>query len=81
MRNDSGIKTVKLVVMGLALVLVGWLLDGKEAGAYPAEQKSGDRPEIVGVGATMTERLGADDRPGLVVQFSGDIHGSLEPCG
>jgi hypothetical protein len=54
---------------------MGWNIAGM------AEQSSADRPEIVGVGASLTERLGADDKPSLVVHFSGDIHGSLEPCG
>ncbi len=42
-----------------------------------------ERPkvEIIGFSTPLSERLGADDGAALVVHFSGDTHGSLEPCG
>ena len=43
--------------------------------------QQGHRPEIVGTTASMGERLGANETPAFVVHFTGDIHGSLAPCG
>jgi hypothetical protein len=37
--------------------------------------------EIAGYQATMDERLGKDDGAAFVIHFTGDIHGTLEPCG
>jgi hypothetical protein len=79
MKKDYRIKIIKLVAICLTLAFMGWQIAGEIARA--TEQSAGDRPEIIGVGASMPERLGADDKPSLVVHFSGDIHGSLEPCG
>lgn len=39
------------------------------------------RGEIVGMNATLDERFGADDKSSFVVQFTGDMHGSLDACG
>ncbi|MEW6212749.1 MAG: hypothetical protein AB1631_30770 [Acidobacteriota bacterium] len=46
-----------------------------------AQETEHPRPEIIGIGAGMNERIGADDGAALVIHFSGDIHGGLEPCG
>ena len=37
--------------------------------------------DIVGFGASMSDRLGADDHPAFAVHFIGEVHGSLETCG
>jgi hypothetical protein len=39
------------------------------------------RGEIVGMNASLDERFGADDKSSFVVQFTGDMHGSLDACG
>lgn len=77
MLKDCSIKRIKLFVSALAVAAICW----QAAGADSAGQTRNDRPEFAGIGSTMTERLGADDGPSLVLHFSGDIHGSLEPCG
>ncbi|HWP45121.1 MAG TPA: hypothetical protein VNO14_17905 [Blastocatellia bacterium] len=81
MRTDQPSRWIKLVVLAVAMAFAGWQLVAEVEGAYSIGQSAADRPEIVGVGATMSERLGDDDNPSLVVHLSGDIHGSLEPCG
>ena len=42
-----------------------------------AQQKAG----ATGPSSQMTERLGKDDGYSLVIQYSGDLNGSLETCG
>jgi hypothetical protein len=37
--------------------------------------------EIVPMNSTLDRRLGGNDNPEFVVQFSGDTHGNLGPCG
>lgn len=68
------LKRVKLMLVVSTAALLAFLFSGR-SGAY--QQKT----EIAGIDAPMSERLGADDKPSLVVHFTGDIHGSLEPCG
>ena len=68
------IKRMKLLLVIFTAAFLAFLFTGR-SGAY--QQKT----EIVGIDAPMSERLGADDKPSLVVHFTGDIHGSLEPCG
>ena len=77
MLKDQIIRRIKLFVSVLALAAMCW----QAAGVDSAGQTRTDRPEFAGIGSSMTERLGADDGPSLVLHFSGDIHGSLEPCG
>jgi hypothetical protein len=81
MKKEYRIKTTKLVAICLTLAFIGWQIAGENASARHAAQTTTDRPEIIGIGASMPERLGSDDGASLVVHFSGDIHGSLEPCG
>ena len=70
------LKPIKFAVIILAIILfVGLSLSHQIA----AQQTH--RAEIVGVGASMNERLGADDHPAFVVHFTGELHGSLETCG
>jgi 2',3'-cyclic-nucleotide 2'-phosphodiesterase (5'-nucleotidase family) len=39
------------------------------------------RSEIAGMNASLEERFGKDDKSSFVVQFTGDMHGSLDACG
>ncbi len=65
---------MKLMLVILMAAFLAFLFTGR-SGAFQQQT------EIAGVDAPMSERLGADDKPSLVVHFTGDIHGSLEPCG
>ncbi len=80
-----------LVVLGFALVAAGlsglldpgWTIARALAqGAKPRSQE--DRKKLARKPApsgTMKDRLGEDDGYGLVLFYSGDIHGNLEVCG
>jgi hypothetical protein len=39
------------------------------------------RVEIIGISVPAQERAGADDGAALAIHFTGDMHGSLQPCG
>jgi hypothetical protein len=39
------------------------------------------RVEVVPQGTPLAERFGPDDGMSFAIHFSGDTHGSLEPCG
>ena len=70
----------KLATILFFSLLLSFALRVQPSGAATVTQEP-RRMEIIGMGATMSERLGADDNPALVVHFAGDIHGSLETCG
>ncbi|MEW6126614.1 MAG: hypothetical protein AB1757_06200 [Acidobacteriota bacterium] len=71
----SSIKRAKLLALIFMLAMAVALSLNLKTGI--AQQKT----EIVGVGTTLDQRLGADDKPSLVIHFTGELHGNLEPCG
>jgi hypothetical protein len=73
---QSSVNRLKLVViLGLITLSTFFSLTFK-TGASQAQ-----RTEIAGISSPLSERLGADDKPSLVVHFTGEVHGTLEPCG
>jgi hypothetical protein len=75
MNKTKTIKRVKLVASVTMLVCL--------AAAFGEGEAQVERPklEVMGLGVPLGERLGADDGFQFAVHFSGDTHGSLEPCG
>ena len=73
-------KRIKIVFVLLAISLPVFNSLSQQTAANSSQQTP-HRVEIVGMGASMNERLGADDKPALVVHFVGEMHGSLETCG
>ena len=74
-------KPIKLLAVGLTVGLLFLGSHWKTAGAGQLQEQPPGRLEIVGVGVPMSERVGKDDGAVLIVHFSGEIHGGLEPCG
>ena len=70
----QALKTQKTVKIVLSLIVVAF------ATATLAQQPR-RRVEIVGVSVPASERAGADDGAALAIHFTGDTHGSLQPCG
>jgi hypothetical protein len=54
-------------------------LSGAMISTFPTYAQQ--RPDAAQVNAQMAERLGKDDGYALAIQYSGDLHGSLETCG
>ena len=75
------IRRIKLVAVAFITAFVSYLWHGPHTGANAAQQRQYERPEIAGQNMPFNERLGADDGAVFAVHFSGDTHGSLEPCG
>ncbi|MBI3654650.1 MAG: hypothetical protein HY231_26765 [Acidobacteria bacterium] len=73
------LKSLKFAIVILAISLFVGLSLSRQTVAHTAQQVH--RSEIIGMGASMNERLGADDHPAFVVHFTGELHGSLETCG
>ena len=69
------LKKVKLTITVLLSVLTGL------AAVTGQTVTHNDRLELVGMQATMAERLGTDDGMSFAIHFGGETHGSLEPCG
>lgn len=62
-----------------ASFIVALLLSGAMISIVPTyAQPRGDGSEP---SQPLLERLGKDDGYSLVIQYSGDLHGSLETCG
>jgi hypothetical protein len=74
------LKKFKIVFILLAISILIFNSLSQLTGASSSQQPP-HRAEIIGIGASMNERLGADDKPALVVHFVGEMHGSLETCG
>jgi hypothetical protein len=72
------LKQIKYTVLVLAISLFGFSFLSQRTTVNAAQQTP---REIVGVGASMNDRLGADDKPAFVIHFTGELHGSLETCG
>jgi hypothetical protein len=75
--NYITLKRAKLILIALMTAIIcacfTWRSD-----AQGGAQK---RVEIVPQGTPLAERFGPDDGMSFVIHFSGDTHGSLEPCG
>jgi hypothetical protein len=68
-------RTAKLaVVLVFTIALAGAIFSTFLLGAQPA---SADGPDP----KALANRLGGDDGFALVITYSGDYEGSLEPCG
>jgi hypothetical protein len=74
-------RRIKLAAIALISAFAAYLWQGPHTGANDAQQRQYERPDIAGQGVPFNERLGADDGAAFAVHFSGDTHGSLEPCG
>lgn len=74
------LKKIKILFILLAICTLGFNSLSRQTDAS-ANQQTPHRAEIIGMGASISERLGADDKPALVVHFVGEMHGSLETCG
>lgn len=71
-------KTLKVVAIGVVLLIAALTtIDGREASA----PQDGGRPEFVGMFVPRAERAGSDDGAAFAIHFTGDTHGSLDPCG
>ena len=64
--------TVKLT---LAILLAGAWISTTPVSAQLGAPKAAGNPKA------LAERLGTDDGYAVSIQFSGDMHGSLETCG
>lgn len=81
MTEKRAIRRIKLGAIAAAAVLLfsQMLWQMTEASS---EQQPPKRPfELIGYQTPFNERMGADDGAVLAIHFSGDIHGTLEPCG
>ena len=72
---QSSLKRIKLISI-LCIVTLATVLS-LTTGASQGKRTT----EIAGFTLPMNERLGADDKPSLVIHFTGEVHGTLEPCG
>jgi len=81
--NMLRIKTAKLALIAFSAVITYLCLRGERAGTILAEDQAREAGQIdvVGRGASMAVRVGADDGAAFVVHFSGDMHGNLDSCG
>ena len=66
----------KLILAVILLTTVVW---PQRTDVVKQEDRS--RLEIVGQQVPANERVGSDDGASFVLHFTGEIHGSLEPCG
>lgn len=81
MQNHKSIKRAKLILIALIAAVITVCLIRQPAGASSAQDTPRKRVEIVAQGTPLAERFGPDDGMAFAIHFSGDIHGSLEPCG
>lgn len=63
------------VNLTLAILLAGAWISTTPVRAQLGAQPGGVNPKA------LAERLGTDDGYAVTIQFSGDVHGSLETCG
>jgi hypothetical protein len=52
-----------------------------DRGATAAQDRAGNLFEMVGMTVPFEQRTGVDDGALFAVHFTGDTHGSLDPCG
>ncbi len=91
MQKDELVRRTKLAAILLVAALMGSFLPAQKTVANVAagaQEQTPESPEIppnrfniFGFGIPLAERVGNDDGAAFVIHFSGDIHGSLEPCG
>jgi hypothetical protein len=74
-------KWLKLVLVFLVAGFTGWCLSSQGVTSDVSQQEDRSRFEIVGQDTPTGDRFGADDGADFILHFTGDIHGSLEPCG
>ena len=72
-------KGLKLVITLWTSVLVTFL--SLNLGMTAAQEQSGRMFEMVGMSVPFEQRTGVDDGALFAVHFTGDTHGSLDPCG
>lgn len=68
-------KLQTLAKLTLAILLAGAWISTSPVHAQLGAKAGGVNPKA------LAERLGADDGYAVSIQFSGDMHGSLETCG
>jgi len=81
MESQQGLKRIKLIVVAVVAGATCYYLPWRAIGAGIAQQEDRSRIEIVGHETPTKDRFGSDDGAAFVIHFTGDIHGSLEPCG
>ena len=81
MQSGRRLKQIKLVLIALVASVTGWCLPWQTISSNTSQQEDRSRFEIVGQDTPTDARFGADDGVAFVLHFTGDIHGSLEPCG
>jgi hypothetical protein len=81
MENQGGLRRIKLIVIAAIAGATCYYQPWQAIGAGIAQQEDRSRVEIVGQETPAKDRFGSDDGAAFVVHFTGDIHGSLEPCG
>jgi hypothetical protein len=81
MQSGKGLKRIKLVLVSLVAGMTGWSLPSQGSSSNVSQQEDRSRFEIVGQDTPTDDRFGADDGSAFILHFTGDIHGSLEPCG
>ena len=81
MHSRQRIKGIKLVLVSFVSVIAAWSLPSHVTSSNISQQEDRSRFEIVGQDTPTDARFGADDGVAFVLHFTGDIHGSLEPCG
>ena len=81
MQSGHRLKQIKLVLIALVASVTGWCLPSQTISSNTSQQEDRSRFEIVGQDTPTDARFGTDDGVAFVLHFTGDIHGSLEPCG
>lgn len=80
MTEKLAIRRIKLAAVAAAAALIFshmlWQMTEASSPQQPA------RPfDLIGYQTPASERPGTDDGAVTAIHFSGDIHGTLEPCG
>jgi hypothetical protein len=81
MQCGKRLKRIKLVLVSIVAGITGWSLPSQGISSNVSQQEDRSRFEIVGQDTPTDARFGADDGAAFILHFTGDIHGSLEPCG
>lgn len=81
MTEKRVIKRIKLGAVAVAAALILSQMFWQMPEAYSEQQQPGRAFELIGYQTPLNERMGTDDGAVLAIHFSGDIHGTLEPCG
>jgi len=79
MGNQTIRQGLKLSVTASASLLAFLLSFNR--GSTAGQEQPGRLFEMVGMNVPFEQRIGADDGAMFVVHFTGDTHGSLDPCG